>query len=105
VFSSATPRPARLVRIDRPGGAGRRGVLAYDHKFLGLLQKLANIQHENHKAIVSALHVHMDVHNYLELLVPRGRARGCSGHGGRTHQRAWRPFGKLVPATSGHGLE
>ena len=49
--------------------------LVYDHDSSSLAQKLAHIQHENHKAVVSALHVHMDEHNCLEVLVLRGRAR------------------------------
>jgi len=49
--------------------------LVYDHDSSSLAQKLAHIQHENHKAVVSALHVHMDEHNCLEVLVLRGHAR------------------------------
>ena len=43
--------------------------LVYDHDSSSLAQKLAHLQHENHKAVVSALHVHMDEHNCLEVLV------------------------------------
>src|SRR5512141_3105012 len=48
-------------------------VLVYEHDAASLAQKLAHIQHENHRAVVSALHVHMDEHNCLEVLVLRGR--------------------------------
>ena len=53
--------------------------LVYDHDSSSLAQKLAHIQHENHKAVVSALHVHMDEHNCLEVLVLRGQAVAVSG--------------------------
>ena len=49
--------------------------LVYDHDASSLAQKLAHIQHENHRAVVSALHVHMDEHNCLEVLVLRGGGR------------------------------
>ena len=61
--------------------------LVYDHDSSSLAQKLAHIQHENHKAVVSALHVHMDEHNCLEVLVLRGRGPG----GGRAWARGWSP--------------
>src|SRR3954464_2503930 len=43
-------------------------VLVYDHESSSLAQKLAHIQHENHRAVISALHIHMDEHNCLEVL-------------------------------------
>jgi CopG family transcriptional regulator, nickel-responsive regulator len=52
--------------------------IVYDHASSSLAQKLTHIQHENHRAVVSALHVHMDEHNCLEVLVLRGEAaRSC----------------------------
>lgn len=79
-------------------------ILVYEHDSSSLAQKLAHIQHENHKAVVSALHVHMDEHNCLEVLVLRGRAREVIAMGeGLISTRGVR-FGKLVPATTGQGL-
>src|SRR5574342_598129 len=68
-----------LVQREWSRAAGREErvavvALVYDHDSSSLAQKLANIQHENHRAVVSALHVHMDPHNCLEVLVLRGRA-------------------------------
>ncbi len=79
-------------------------VLVYEHDSASLTQKLAHIQHENHRAVVSALHVHMDAHNCLEVLVLRGRAGDVIAMGeGLVSTRGVR-FGKVVPATSGKGL-
>jgi CopG family nickel-responsive transcriptional regulator len=39
-----------------------------------LNEKLTSIQHDHHHAILSALHVHLDHDNCLEVLVVRGRA-------------------------------
>jgi CopG family nickel-responsive transcriptional regulator len=48
--------------------------LVYDHHVRLLNEKLTSIQHDHHHAILSALHVHLDHDNCLEVLVVRGRA-------------------------------
>jgi len=78
--------------------------LVYDHDASSLAQKLAHIQHENHKAVVSALHIHMDAHNCLEVLVLRGRARDVISMGEGLVSTKGVKFGKLLPATTGQGL-
>jgi CopG family nickel-responsive transcriptional regulator len=78
--------------------------LVYDHDSSSLAQKLAHIQHENHKAVVSALHVHMDEHNCLEVLVLRGRARDVVAMGEGLVSTKGVKFGRVVPATTGHDL-
>ena len=79
-------------------------VLVYEHDAASLTQKLAHIQHENHKAVVSALHVHMDAHNCLEVLVLRGQARDVIAMGEGLISTKGVKFGKLVPATTGQSL-
>ncbi len=78
--------------------------LVYDHDSSSLAQKLAHIQHENHKAVVSALHVHMDEHNCLEVLVLRGRAREVMSMGEGLVSTKGVKYGKIVPATTGQTL-
>ncbi len=78
--------------------------LVYDHDSSSLAQKLAHLQHENHKAVVSALHVHMDAHNCLEVLVLRGRARDVLRMGEGLVSTKGVKFGRLVPATTGQTL-
>ena len=78
--------------------------LVYDHDSSSLAQKLAHIQHENHKAVVSALHVHMDEHNCLEVLVLRGRARDVVRMGEGLVSTKGVKYGKVVPATTGQDL-
>jgi CopG family nickel-responsive transcriptional regulator len=78
--------------------------LVYDHDSSSLAQKLAHIQHENHKAVVSALHVHMDEHNCLEVLVLRGRAREVLRMGEGLISTKGVKYGKVVPATTGQAL-
>ena len=78
--------------------------LVYDHDASSLVQKLAHIQHENHKAVVSSLHVHMDEHNCLEVLVLRGRASEVIAMGEGLVSTRGVKFGKVLPATTGQGL-
>jgi CopG family nickel-responsive transcriptional regulator len=78
--------------------------LVYDHDSSSLAQKLAHIQHENHKAVVSALHVHMDEHNCLEVLVLRGRAREVLRMGEGLISTKGVKYGKVLPATTGQTL-
>jgi CopG family nickel-responsive transcriptional regulator len=46
--------------------------LLYDHHVRLLSEKLTDLQHEFHHEIVSTLHVHLDHHNCLEVIVVQG---------------------------------
>jgi len=109
--SEAIRDPIRDALVQREWAEGSGGeervavvTLVYDHDSSSLAQKLAHIQHENHKAVVSALHVHMDEHNCLEVLVLRGRARDVVRMGEGLVSTKGVKFGKVVPATTGQGL-
>jgi CopG family nickel-responsive transcriptional regulator len=79
-------------------------VLVYDHDSSSLAQKLAHLQHEHHRAVVSALHVHMDEHNCLEVLVLRGQGGQVAAMGEGLVSTKGVKYGKLVPATTGQTL-
>lgn len=49
--------------------------VVYDHHTRSLAQKITQVQHDHGDIIVSALHVHLDHHNCLEIIVLRGVAR------------------------------
>jgi CopG family nickel-responsive transcriptional regulator len=49
--------------------------LVYNHEVRDLTDKLTDLQHAHYKVIVSGLHVHLDPHHCLEVLVLRGRAK------------------------------
>jgi CopG family nickel-responsive transcriptional regulator len=78
--------------------------LVYDHDASSLVQKLAHLQHANHKTVVAALHVHMDQHNCLEVLVLRGRAREVVTIGEGLVSTKGVKYGRLIPATTGQTL-
>lgn len=46
--------------------------MVYNHHVRDLSDKLTEHQHQHHHQVVSALHVHLDAHNCLEVLVLRG---------------------------------
>jgi len=48
-------------------------VMVYDHHQARLAQKLTELQHEHHLHTISSLHVHIDHHNCLEVVLLRGR--------------------------------
>ncbi len=93
-WSAATSREEQVAVV----------TLVYDHDSSSLAQKLAHIQHENHKAVVSALHVHLDEHSCLEVLVLRGRAREVLRMGEGLISTKGVMHGKVVPATTGQTL-
>jgi CopG family transcriptional regulator, nickel-responsive regulator len=49
--------------------------LVYDHHTRTLADRITEVQHDAGDLIVSALHVHLDHHNCLEVVVLRGAAR------------------------------
>ena len=48
--------------------------LVYDHHTRSLSEKLTAMQHDHAELVISTLHVHLDHHNCLEVLVLRGPA-------------------------------
>ena len=47
--------------------------IVYNHHTRELSKVLTNLQHAFYKAIISTLHVHLDQHNCLEVLVVKGK--------------------------------
>ena len=64
---------AQLERADTTPTVGTVS-LVFDHHTRDLSDKLTEHQHSHHDAIVSALHVHLDAHHCLEVVVVRGTA-------------------------------
>lgn len=49
--------------------------LVYSHDVHELADKLTDLQHAHYRTIVSTLHVHLDAHHCLEVLILRGKAK------------------------------
>ncbi len=49
--------------------------LVYDHHKRNIQALLTDIQHDHQEVVISALHVHLDHHNCMEVLAVRGKAK------------------------------
>jgi len=47
--------------------------LVYDHHSTKLMQKLIDLQHSHLLQTISSLHIHLDEHDCMEIIVLRGR--------------------------------
>lgn len=78
--------------------------MVYDHHTSDLTQKLVEIQHEDHELILSTLHVHLDHHNCLEVLVLKGPGKRVKALGSKLISTKGVKHGKLSLTTTGKDL-
>lgn len=78
--------------------------LVYDHHTRDLADKLTEHQHSHHEAIISTLHVHLDAHHCLEVVVVRGRTAEVRRLADELIGTKGVKHGKLVTSTTGKGL-
>ena len=79
--------------------------VVYNHEQSELAQKLTEIQHKRHNLIVSAVHVHLDAHNCLEVLIMRGTADEVRKAGELLISTRGVKHGKITMTTTGSELE
>ena len=78
--------------------------LVYDHHKSDLAQKVTNAQHDAHHLIITTLHVHLDHHNCLEVLVLKGPCSDVRALAERLIATKGVMFGRLSLATTGANL-
>jgi CopG family nickel-responsive transcriptional regulator len=78
--------------------------IVYDHHVHDLTEKLTDIQHRHHQLVLSAMHVHLDDHHCLEVLVVRGRGREIRKVADTLIGTKGVKHGKFTMTTSGKGL-
>jgi CopG family nickel-responsive transcriptional regulator len=78
--------------------------IVYDHHTRGLSDKLNNVQHDHGHEIVSSLHVHLDHHNCLEVIVLRGKKAQIQALGDRIAGFKGVKHATLALTTDGKGL-
>lgn len=78
--------------------------LVYDHHSTDLSDKLTEHQHTHHQEIVSSLHIHLDAHHCLEVVVLRGRARKITRLANELIGTRGVKHGKFVASTTGDGI-
>ena len=98
---------AALVELKWEGGEEETVgtvTLVYDHHVRDLSDKLTEQQHSHHEQIISALHVHLDAHNCLEVLVVRGKSCDVKKIADELIGVKGVKHGKLVMTTTGEEL-
>jgi CopG family transcriptional regulator, nickel-responsive regulator len=78
--------------------------LVYNHHLREMSDKLTELQHQFHEQIVSVLHVHLDAHNCLEVLVVKGKKAEIQMIAGRLSSTKGVKHCKLVTTTTGENL-
>jgi len=78
--------------------------LVYDHHTRHVQETLTDLQHDHHDLIISTLHVHLDHHNCLEVLVVRGLAPRVKRIADELIAAKGVKHGKLTVTTTGKDL-
>jgi CopG family nickel-responsive transcriptional regulator len=78
--------------------------IVYNHHIHDLTEKLTDIQHRHHQLVLSAMHVHLDHHHCLEVLVVRGRGRDIRKVADTLIGTKGVKHGKLTMTTTGQSL-
>jgi len=97
----------QFVEQEWASGAGTMmgvALIVYDHHALDLPQRLADEQHEHYGEIVSTLHVHVDRHNCLEVVILRGKARDIQSLADRLISTRGVKHGRFIATTTGKGM-
>ncbi len=78
--------------------------IVYAHDVRELAETLTDIQHKHHGLIKSGLHVHLDAHNCLEVLVVQGKSRDVKAMSDRLIGVRGVKHGKLTMTTTGREI-
>jgi CopG family nickel-responsive transcriptional regulator len=79
--------------------------LVYDHTTRELSDLLTRMQHQYYKSIVSSIHVHINEHYCLEVLIMRGNAKEIKNMAEYLIGARGVKHGKISLTTTGEGLE
>jgi CopG family transcriptional regulator, nickel-responsive regulator len=79
--------------------------VVYNHEQSELAQKLTEIQHRKHDLIISSVHVHLDQHNCLEVLIMRGAPAEVKKAGELLISTRGVKHGKITMTTTGKELD
>jgi CopG family nickel-responsive transcriptional regulator len=79
--------------------------IVYNHDTRELSKVLTNLQHEFFRTIISTLHVHLDQHNCLEVLVVKGKGNELKKISDRLIGTKGVKHGSLSLTTTGRNLD
>ncbi len=75
--------------------------LVYDHEIRELSERLIDFQHQFHDRVISSLHVHLDEHHCLEVLIVRGKGNDVRHVAEKLIGTKGVKHGKLLTTTTG----
>ena len=75
--------------------------LVYSHDVRELTETLTALQHRFHKQIISTMHIHLDHHNCLEVLIVKGKGSVIKRIAERLLSTKGVKHGKLTTTTTG----
>ncbi|MBN2326308.1 MAG: nickel-responsive transcriptional regulator NikR [Candidatus Omnitrophica bacterium] len=78
--------------------------LVYDHHVRELTEKLIELQHQSDAVVVSSMHVHLDHHNCLEVIIAKGKGEILRKFADQLIGARGVKHGKLVVTTTGSKL-
>jgi CopG family transcriptional regulator, nickel-responsive regulator len=78
--------------------------MVFDHHANDLSEKLDTVQHAHHDKVISSMHVHLDAHNCLEVIVVRGASADIRAIADTLLGTKGVKHGKLVTTTTGRHL-
>ena len=79
--------------------------LVYSHDTRELTDNLTDLQHHYHNSIISAMHIHLDEHNCLEVIILKGKAKDIKAIADRLIGTKGVKHGKLTVTTTGKHLK
>ena len=96
-------RQELVVHRQDQGDADAAGTvtLVYDHHTHHVQESLTDLQHDHCDCIIATMHVHLDHHNCLEVLVLRGKASAIKAFADRLIAAKGVKHGKLSLTTPG----
>jgi len=78
--------------------------MVFDHHANDLAEKLDALQHAHFERVISSMHIHLDAHNCLEVIVLRGASGEIRGIAEALLATKGVKHGKLVTTTTGQHL-
>ena len=95
-----------LVQEEWESGQETVGTIAivYDHHTRELSKVLTHLQHHFFKSIISTIHVHLDAHHCMEVLIVKGKSDDLKKISDRLIGIKGVKHGRLCLTTTGKGL-
>jgi len=93
------------VQIDQNKTVVGTLTIVYDHHRPNLTEKLIDAQHQLGGKVLSSMHVHLDHHNCLEVVVVKGRSRDVRDFANGILSLRGVNHGQLVVTSAGEGSQ